>query len=104
MLNAKKSLGQCRSHLFVDPLILKINNNVNIKSITFTSPYTFNETNNKAQGFADDITITTINDSNLINSLFEEYENFSNTSGIFLNADKTEITSTICKIIKVKIK
>jgi len=90
--------------LFVDPLILRINNSVNIKSITFTSPYTFNETNNKAQGFADDITITTMNDSNLINSLFEEYENFSNMSGIFLKTDKTEITSTICKISKVKIK
>jgi len=78
----------------IDPLIRYLNNNVNIRAIVFESPFTHNKTSNKTQGFADDITVTTLNDRKSINSIFEDYENFSKASGIFLNADKTEILTT----------
>jgi len=81
----------------IDPLIRKINNNLNIKSITFTSPFTNYKTQNKTQGFADDISVVTLNDKKSIEAIFEVYESFSYKSGIFLNADKTEILSIIGK-------
>jgi len=90
--------------LCVDPLIRNINKNINIRSITFISPFTQNSTDNKTQGFADDITVVTLNDQLSIDCIFEEYERFSKFSGIFLNADKTEIISTKGKRISFSIK
>ena len=42
-------------------------------------------------GFADDINVVTKNNANSIQGIFDEYENFSNNSGLVLNAEKTEI-------------
>jgi len=78
----------------MDPLIRKINNNLNIKTITFKSPINENQTQNKTHGFADDVATTIKNCSKSLNELFKEYEKFTKISGITLNAEKTEIIST----------
>ena len=45
-----------------------------------------------AVGYADDITCI-IQDSKDIQKIFKHYENFTNVTGLELNADKTEILS-----------
>jgi len=45
----------------------------------------------KASGFADDISVISMNDNESINNIFYEYQRLTNKSGLTLNADKTEI-------------
>ena len=45
----------------------------------------------KVYSFADDITTITRKDNRAIQAVFDEYELFSKSSGLMLNADKTEI-------------
>lgn len=69
----------------IDPLLKNIERNPMIRSIrkhNFTWP--------KAYGYADDISLLVLNDHATIRAIFKEYERFSTTSGLFLNADKTE--------------
>ena len=42
-------------------------------------------------GFADDISVLTVNDNLCVQAVFDEYEKFTSASGLYLNADKTEI-------------
>jgi len=72
--------------LAIDPLIKNIEHNIDIRPIrknTYQWP--------KAYGYADDITILIENDHRSVKAIFQEYEKFSKSSGLYLNADKTEI-------------
>jgi hypothetical protein len=72
--------------LSIDPLMKNLENNRNIKNIIkdrFHWP--------KAYGYADDITLLIDNDVNSLKAIFYEYEKFSKASGLYLNAEKTEI-------------
>jgi len=80
--------------LAIEPLLIRIQNNPNIKPITIksTDPITGLEieVNIKKSGFADDITCLTT-DKNSLQEIITEYERFSNYSGIHLNVNKTEV-------------
>ena len=72
----------------MEPLIRNLKANVNIKPIVsnhlrFEIP--------KVYSFADDITLLAKNEPIGVQEIFNEYEAFSNASGLLLNADKTEI-------------
>jgi len=78
--------------LCIDPLIRKIQNNPDIKSVQVPrSRLTNIKIENKVGGFADDIGIVINNDNESIKNVFLDYDLFSNLSGIELNLDKTEI-------------
>jgi hypothetical protein len=78
--------------LCIDPLIRKIQNNVDIKPVPIPrSRFTNIEISSKVAGFADDIGMAINNDQKSIDSIFQEYKNFSGLSGINLNLEKTEI-------------
>jgi len=78
--------------LCIDPLIRKIENNPEIKSIPIPrSRLTNIKISNKIGGFADDIGVAIKNDSNSIKNVFKDYGEFSRLSGIKLNIDKTEV-------------
>ena len=74
----------------MDPLIRNIENNANIKPITIKSPQT--SINIKTLGYADDIAVLTC-DVDSVKEIFKEYEKLYYSSGLKLNADKTEILS-----------
>ena len=76
--------------LAMDPLIRNIENNANIKPITIKSPQT--SINIKTLGYADDIAVLTC-DVDSVKEIFKEYEKLYYSSGLKLNADKTEILS-----------
>ena len=72
----------------IEPLIRNINANRQIANISsrlvpMIVPKTY--------GFADDVTIVTRNNAANVQSIFTEYEGFTNNSGLVLNAEKTEI-------------
>ncbi len=74
--------------LAIEPLIRNVQKSQNIKPIvsrrlTHTWP--------KVYAYADDITCVMNNDSESKQALFAEYEIFTKHSGLYLNADKTEI-------------
>ena len=77
--------------LCIDPLIRNLNNNAKIKGVRISSKLTKETINHKASGFADDISVITMNDIESINNIFYEYQRLTNKSGLTLNADKTEI-------------
>jgi len=77
--------------LCIDPLIRNLNNNVRIKGVTITSKVMKDNVKHKASGFADDISVISMNDNESINNIFYEYQRLTNKSGLTLNADKTEI-------------
>jgi hypothetical protein len=74
--------------LAIEPLMRNIEKNANIKSLKsnmldFVWP--------KVLGYADDITCLTVNQDRGKQEVFKLYEKFSNISGLYLNAEKTEI-------------
>jgi hypothetical protein len=77
--------------LCLDPLIRNLNNNAKIKGVRISSKLIKEMINHKASGFADDISVITMNNIESINNIFYEYQRLTNKSGLTLNADKTEI-------------
>jgi exonuclease III len=74
--------------LAMEPLIRNVQKNANIKPIKSLSlPYEWP----KIYGYADDITCVMNNDAESKQALFDEYGVFTKVSGLYLNADKTEI-------------
>ena len=72
----------------IEPLIRNIKANPLIENITsVTLPLNIP----KSYGFADDVSIATKNKATNVQAIFDEYEVFTNNSGLILNADKTEI-------------
>ena len=72
----------------IEPLLRNIKNNQNIarlesRLLPIELPNSY--------GFADDVSVITMNDVVTVQSVFDEYELFSNNSGLILNADKTEL-------------
>ena len=72
----------------IEPLLRNIKNNQNIarlesRLLPIELPNSY--------GFADDVSVITKNDVVTVQSVFDEYELFSNNSGLILNADKTEL-------------
>jgi exonuclease III len=86
--------------LCIDPLIRKIENNPEIKSVQIPrSSLTGIKISNKVGGFADDIGVAINNDVRSINNVFKDYKLFSRLSGIELNVDKTEILKMNCNTL-----
>ena len=72
----------------IEPLIRNIKANPQIENVaSLALPINVPKT----YGFADDVTIVTKNNPVNVQSIFNEYENFTNNSGLILNAEKTEI-------------
>ena len=72
----------------IEPLIRNLKANPGIENIV-SSLLDINIP--KTYGFADDVAILTRNNPNGIQQIFNEYDAFSENSGLRLNADKTEI-------------
>ena len=72
----------------MEPLIRNIKTNVNIESISSTK---LNINLPKVYGYADDVNALVRTNLTSIQNLFSEYEKFTESSGLLLNADKTEI-------------
>ena len=72
----------------IEPLMRNIKESNMISRIT--SPR-LNITVPKVLGFADDVSVITKRDERCIKEIFQEYESFSKSSGLVLNANKTEI-------------
>jgi len=66
-----------------------------IKTYKIINPYNYSATQEKSSAFADDVASLVRNDIVSIRELFKEYEKFSKSSGIHLNADKTEILNVL---------
>ncbi|MBM3938623.1 MAG: hypothetical protein FJ333_08245, partial [Sphingomonadales bacterium] len=84
----------------IDPLIKRIECNKSIKRV-ITKCETYVP---KVLAYADDLTCL-VQDPKSIRQIFKEYEKFSQASGLYLNADKTEIltlSDTIGGVISVK--
>lgn len=80
--------------LCMEPILRNIEKNrmirpIQTEKIDFTWPKVF--------GYADDINLVIKNDIISIREVFKEYEKFSRSSGLFLNADKTEIMKISCE-------
>jgi hypothetical protein len=74
--------------LAIEPVIRNIQANqeiipVRCNRLNFTWP--------KVLAYADDITVLTRNNHHSVQAIFTEYEKLSQASGLFLNADKTEL-------------
>ncbi len=74
--------------LAIEPVIRNIQAN---EDITQVSCNRLNYTWPKVLAYADDITVLTKNSHRSVQAIFTEYERLSNASGLFLNADKTEL-------------
>ena len=72
----------------MEPLIRNLKSNVNILPIVSAK---LRIDIPKVYGFADDITVLTHDNNRAVQAVFNEYETFSKSSGLVLNADKTEI-------------
>jgi hypothetical protein len=77
--------------LCIDPLIRNLNKNEQIKPIQVRQNNNKLRAIHKACGFADDISVISMNDAKSISSIFSEYQRLTDKSGLTLNADKTEI-------------
>ena len=72
----------------IEPLIRNINENRNIETLASQHlPIRLPKT----LGFADDVTVVTKRSNECIQEVFKVYEEFTEASGLMLNADKTEI-------------
>ena len=72
----------------MEPLIRNLKHNPNIEAIvTAALPIRIP----KVYGFADDISVATKRTNDSLQSIFSDYEAFSRSSGLVLNADKTEV-------------
>jgi exonuclease III len=91
--------------LCIDPLIRNLNNNDKIKPIVIKTKFKTLQRRHKASGFADDISVACMNDSESVNNIFAEYQRLTNLSGLTLNADKTEILNlnplSVTKVFEV---
>ena len=72
----------------MEPLILNLKANASIEPIV-SNKLSINIP--RVYSFADDITVVAKNEHRGIQEVFNEYELFSNSSGLIHNADKTEI-------------
>ena len=70
----------------IDPLIRNIENNPQIKSLDLS-----NQCQLKTIAYADDIAVITHNNNEDISQIFSEYMKLTKSSGLTLNADKTDI-------------
>jgi exonuclease III len=77
--------------LCIDPLIRNMNRNEKIKMIDISPNKSGNKIKHKASGYADDISVVTLNDRESIEEIFNEYQRLTKHSGLELNAEKTEI-------------
>jgi hypothetical protein len=79
--------------LCIDPLLRNLNNNKLIKHVQISNSPRRNISDiiHKACGFADDISVICMDDKVSLNQVFREYQRLTDTSGLTLNADKTEI-------------
>jgi hypothetical protein len=77
--------------LCIDPLLRNLNKNEQIKPIQISQNNKKLGKYHKACGFADDISVISMNDAKSIKSIFSEYQRLTDKSGLTLNADKTEI-------------
>jgi len=71
--------------LAIDPLIRQVKQNSRIQELDL------DHASVKVVAYADDIAVITRNKLRDINEVFKEYYSFSVASGLYLNADKTEI-------------
>ena len=74
--------------LAMEPLIRNIEANPLISKLTFPK---HNLAIPKCLGYADDISVITTDSINCLRATIKEYKKLTETSGLFLNADKTEI-------------
>jgi len=74
--------------LAIEPVIRNIQANDDIIPVTCNR---LNYTWPKVLAYADDITVLTQNNHRSVQAIFSEYEKLSKASGLFLNADKTEL-------------
>ncbi len=74
--------------LAIEPVIRNIQANEEIIPVTCNR---LNYTWPKVLAYADDITVLTKNSHRSVQAIFTEYEKLSQASGLFLNADKTEL-------------
>jgi len=74
--------------LAIEPVIRNIQANDEIIPVTCNR---LNYTWPKVLAYADDITVLTKNSHRSVQAIFTEYEKLSQASGLFLNADKTEL-------------
>jgi hypothetical protein len=74
--------------LAIEPVIRNIQANEEIIPVTCNR---LNYTWPKVLAYADDITVLTKNNHRSVQAIFTEYEKLSQASGLFLNADKTEL-------------
>jgi hypothetical protein len=72
----------------IEPFLLNVENNPNIKPIRSEL---LNKDLPKAYAYADDVNPTIRDDNESLKELFKEYGNLTKASGLYLNADKTEI-------------
>ena len=72
----------------IEPVLRNIKNNAQIRNI-ISNKLTLDIP--KAYGYADDVNVITRACERDIQEIFNEYESFSNSSGLILNAEKTEI-------------
>jgi len=88
--NGVKQVDALSCSLFIlamEPLLRNIAKN---NTITAVGSRTLNYTWPKIIGYADDVTIITENTNNSVKQIFHEYEKLTKASGLKLNADKTE--------------
>jgi Reverse transcriptase (RNA-dependent DNA polymerase) len=74
--------------LAIEPVLRNLQVNDNIQAITCNR---LNFTWPKVLAYADDISVITQNNHRSIQAIFTEYDRLSKASGLFLNADKTEL-------------
>ncbi len=74
--------------LAIEPVIRNIMQNDNIRPLRSND---LNYSWPKVLGYADDLTIITSNENECVREVFTEYETFTKSSRLKLNADKTEI-------------
>jgi hypothetical protein len=74
--------------LAIEPVLRNLQVNENIQAITCNR---LNYTWPKVLAYADDISVITQNNHRSVQAIFTEYDRLSKASGLFLNADKTEL-------------
>jgi hypothetical protein len=74
--------------LAIEPVLRNLQVNERIQAITC---HRLNFTWPKVIAYADDISVITKNNHRAVQAIFTEYERLSQASGLFLNADKTEL-------------
>jgi hypothetical protein len=76
--------------IIIDPMLRAVERSNEIKSLEITSPFTNKKVELKISGYADDLT-PVVNSLTSVQNVFHLYHRFSKVSGLYLNAQKTEI-------------